>query len=158
MEDGNPCVINCTRCGKMGVAEANPVHNDSVSIAYPNGFNNAGEKIIGCSNAGCAHRTSETAPAIFNSLGYSTRNGDTGIATGFSIDYDALEAYEELSKEDVKFGIVVFNPTFVGETFFDANGNVNASKGAIQVELVDGYSTFNMYVAGFDLGVLPMGD
>ena len=151
LEDGNPCVINCTRCGVSGVAQANPVHSESASIVYENGFNNAGEKIIGCSNAGCEYRSTEPVNAIFNCLGYSTRNGDTGIATGFSVDYDALEAYEALSGADVKFGIVVFNPTYIGETFFDANGNINASKGAIQIELEEGYSTFNMYVAGFDL-------
>lgn len=153
LDDSNPCVINCTRCGVSGVAEANPVHNDSVSIAYPNGFDKEGAKITGCSNEGCKHSTSVSFPAIFECLGYSTRNGDTGIATGFSVNYEALNAYKDLSQDTIGFGMVVFNPSYIGETFFDANGKVNATKGAIQIEFSEGYSTFNAYVAGFDLSL-----
>lgn len=153
LDDSNPCVINCTRCGVSGVAEANPVHNDSVSIAYPNGFDKEGAKITGCSNEGCKHSTSVSFPAIFECLGYSTRNGDTGIATGFSVNYEALNAYKDLSQDTIGFGMVVFNPSYIGETFFDANGKINATKGAIQIEFSEGYSTFNAYVAGFDLSL-----
>lgn len=153
LDDSNPCVINCTRCGVSGVAEANPVHNDSVSIAYPNGFDKEGTKITGCSNEGCKHSASVSFPAIFECLGYSTRNGDTGIATGFSVNYEALNAYKDLSQDTIGFGMVVFNPSYIGETFFDANGKINATKGAIQIEFSEGYSTFNAYIAGFDLSL-----
>ncbi|MBE6624617.1 MAG: leucine-rich repeat domain-containing protein [Ruminococcaceae bacterium] len=151
LEDGNPCVINCTRCGASGVAEENPVHTDSVSIVYANGYHMEGAKITGCANEGCKHSTSVSFPAIFNCLGYSAKESGTGIATGFSVNYDVLDEYKEIEGGNIKFGMVVFNPSYIGDTFFDENGKINATSGAIQVEFNQNYASFNASVAGFDL-------
>ncbi len=151
LDDSNPCVINCTRCGVSGVAEENPVHTDSVSIVYANGYHMEGAKITGCANEGCKHSTSVSFPAIFNCLGYSTKESGTGIATGFSVNYDVLDEYKEIEGGNIKFGMVVFNPSYIGDTFFDENGKINATSGAIQVEFNQNYASFNASVAGFDL-------
>lgn len=89
--------------------------------------------------------------AVVESLGYSTKNNGNGIATGYKINQESVDAYKAIFGGDIKFGIVVFNPSFIGETFFDAEGKINAEKGAIQVELVENYSTLSASVAGFDL-------
>ena len=92
------------------------------------------------------------APVV-ESLGYSTKPQGTGIATGFKINQDSRDAYKALFGKDISFGIVVFNPTFIGDTFFNSDGTINAEKGAIQVELTENYSTLSASVAGFDLSL-----
>lgn len=94
--------------------------------------------------------TKTSYDAVVEVLGYSTKNGGTGIATGFKINQASVDAYKSIFGGDIKFGIVVFNPKFIGDTFF-AGGKINATQGAIQVELVENYSTLSAYVAGFDL-------
>ena len=95
--------------------------------------------------------TKTTYAPIVEALGYSTKPQGTGIATGFKINQDSHEAYKTIFGKNVKFGIVVFNPTFIGDTFFKADGSINAETGAIQVELTESYSTLSASVAGFDL-------
>lgn len=41
-EDNNPCVINCSQCNSVGVAEKNPVHSVYVTISYANGYGSEG--------------------------------------------------------------------------------------------------------------------
>ena len=106
------------------------------------------DKSFGTWNATTNAKT--TYDAVVEVLGYSTKDNGTGIATGFKINQDSHEAYKTIFGSDVKFGIVVFNPKFIGDTFF-SGGKINATQGAIQVELVEDYSTLSAHVAGFDL-------
>ena len=106
------------------------------------------DKSFGTWNATTNAKT--TYDAVVEVLGYSTKDNGTGIATGFNVNKESLAAYKSIFGGDVKFGIVVFNPKFIGDTFF-ADGKINATQGAIQVELVENYSTLSAYVAGFDL-------
>jgi hypothetical protein len=107
------------------------------------------DKSFGTWNATTNEKT--TYAPVVECLGYSTKPEGTGIATGFKINQESVDAYKSIFGSDVKFGIVVFNPSFIGDTFFDAEGKINAEKGAIQVELVENYSTLSASVAGFDL-------
>lgn len=119
--------------------------DDPTVLADFTGFDNS----FGTWDATTNEKTSYDA--VVEVLGYSTKNGGTGIATGFKVNQASVDAYKSIFGGDVKFGIVIFNPSFIGDTFFDAEGKINAEKGAIQVELVENYSTLSASVAGFDL-------
>lgn len=118
--------------------------DDPTVLADFTGF----DKSFGTWNATTNEKT--TYDAVVEVLGYSTKDNGTGIATGFNVNKESLATYKSIFGGDVKFGIVVFNPKFIGDTFF-ADGKINATQGAIQVELVEDYSTLSAYVAGFDL-------
>ncbi|MBQ2810008.1 MAG: leucine-rich repeat domain-containing protein [Clostridia bacterium] len=151
-EDGNPCVVNCDRCGTRGAAQANPVHNESVIIEYKNGYHNAGEKITGCTNEGCEYCSKEEVAAIFECLGYSTNDASSGIATGFVINHESLSTYESAIGKKLTFGVVIFNPKYLGEdTLFTSEGLINTSKGALQVEFDLTYANCNLSISGMNL-------
>lgn len=152
VEDGNPCVVNCDRCGTSGVAQANPVHTEAVALAYANGFYNPGTKTTGCTNEGCTHNTVETLPAIFVCLGYSVSDEGNGISAGFAVNQVALLTYEEFIDEKLTFGVVTFNPKYLGSgSVFNDNGVVNTSKGALQISFDLTYSRCNVLVSGINL-------
>ncbi|MBE6624748.1 MAG: leucine-rich repeat domain-containing protein [Ruminococcaceae bacterium] len=119
--------------------------DDPTVLADFTGFDNS----FGTWDATTNEKTSYDA--VVEVLGYSTKNNSTGIATGFKVNQASVDAYKSIFGGDIKLGIVIFNPSFIGDTFFDAEGKINAEKGAIQVELVENYSTLSASVAGFDL-------
>ncbi len=125
-------------------------HTDKIVILYANGFDKAGEKTIFCEV--CDELLVEATPTnpIFTHKGYSYKlNGTiTGIQSGFDVDKEALKAYEDANSK-LTFGIVIVNPSYLGDTFFK-DGVVNASKGVIQVSVdIGDYSTFSCYISGF---------
>lgn len=90
--------------------------------------------------------------SIFEASGYSMGPNSTGIATGFKVNHDSLEAYEALVGKKVTFGVVVFNPKYLNaDTFFTSEGLINASKGALQVTLDLTYTNCNLSVSGMSL-------
>ncbi len=95
----------------------------------------------------CDHKTTETIPSLFITRGYSYTDG--GIAQGYGVDRTALERYEELTGESVKFGGVLALRSVIGEQNpLDKNGNPISSS----VQTVDftnsEYSIINLMVSG----------
>lgn len=126
-------------------------HTDKIVILYANGFDKEGAKTVNC--AVCDIVLSESTPvkAIFVHEGYSYKlNGTiTGIQSAFKVNKEELEAYEAASEKKLTFGMIIANPTYLGDTFF-TNGKVNADKGAIQVQVdIGDYSVFSCYISGF---------
>lgn len=151
LEDNNPCVVNCTRCGAKGVAEKNPVHNMGESIQYDGGFNNAGFIFIGCTNEGCTNKTSQEAPALFVCLGLSASESTTscGIVLGFNVNSDAIKEYERITGDTVAYGVFAVSQARLGEnTIFDKDGNMAA--GVIGAEIRTNHKVFEIKATGFD--------
>jgi hypothetical protein len=126
-------------------------HTDKALIVYVNGFDKEGTKTTVCAVCSIALSDPTTVNAIFVHEGYSYKlNGDvTGIESAFKVDKEALKAYEQASGKKITFGMIIANPTYLGESFF-ANGVITASKGAIQVQVDMGdYSIFSCYISGF---------
>lgn len=126
-------------------------HTDKVVILYANGFDKEGSKSVAC--AVCSEVLSEATIVnpIFVHEGYSYKlNGTiTGIQSAFKVNKEELEAYETASEKKLTFGMIIANPTYLGDTFF-TNGKVNADKGAIQVQVdIGDYSVFSCYISGF---------
>ena len=69
----------------------------------------------------CGATTTDTIPAIFISLGYSS--SEDGISQSYAINRNALAKYEELSREKLDFGVVVASRNVVGlSNPLDENG------------------------------------
>ena len=92
---------------------------------------------------------STVARAIFVAKGYSTNPSKTGFATGFSINKDSLEAYEDFYNTKITFGIVIFNPYYLDENNLFVDGKIQCSRGVIQVTMDTVYSACNLSMNGF---------
>jgi len=69
----------------------------------------------------CKESTTEIIPRLFITLGYSSSNN--GVLQGYGINRPAIERYEELSGETLKFGGVIALKDAIGDKNpLDANG------------------------------------
>lgn len=91
-----------------------------------------------------------TYGAILTHLGFSTNPSKDGIATGYSINRESLNQYEDIYGK-LEIGVAIFNPSYLGDGSFFVNGNeLNVSKGALQVSIDTKYTTCNVYINGFN--------
>lgn len=91
-----------------------------------------------------------TYGAILTHLGFSTNSSKDGIATGYSINRESLNQYEDIYGK-LEIGVAIFNPSYLGDGSFFVNGNeLNVSKGALQVSIDTKYTTCNVYINGFN--------
>lgn len=127
-EDNNPCVINCTRCNTLGVAEKNPVHAEVVVISYAD-FAKAGVKAVTCSNAGCKYSAEESTEALFTFKGYSTSDDKMQLCVGYLINLESIKEYEANN------GTSVFSYGFVAS----ANNNtpLAVTENTVNVDLTE---------------------
>ena len=149
LEDNNPCVINCTRCGANGVAEKNPVHSLSTTITYVSFIAN-GEKRTGCSNEGCKYGVSEDVDALLTCLGYSASNITEGaIVLGFKVNNEAVAEYESVMGNEVAYGLFVVAKNKLGENdIFDAEGK--EAEGVLYADTsIRPNAVFEMKITGF---------
>lgn len=126
-------------------------HTDKALIVYVNGFDKEGTKTTVCAVCSIALSDPTTVNAIFVHEGYSYKlNGDiTGIESAFRVNKEELAAYEESCGKKLTFGMIIANPSYIGDSFF-ANGKINADKAALQVQVDLGdYSIFSCYISGF---------
>ena len=140
----NPCVGLCSVCNNNIVKHADG-EELSVSIEYAD-FTKSGIKSFTCVNEGCTHQTTETAPAIFKTIGFSYSN--TAILQGFAINHEALNSYETTGKS-IKYGLAVASEKTIGETNTLFEGTA-LKAGAFSVSFDDKrqYSIFEMKITG----------
>ena len=149
LEDNNPCVINCTRCGANGVMEENPVHSEKYTILYTS-YDATGTKTYTCSNEGCKYSKTEYAPALFVCLGYSApENGTGGIAVGFTVNNKAITEYKEVTGKALKYGVfAVLKDRLGNNDIFGKDGT--ASEGVISAEITNyEFAAFEIKIVGF---------
>ncbi|MBQ8146897.1 MAG: leucine-rich repeat domain-containing protein, partial [Clostridia bacterium] len=109
----------CARegCGKVAIKAQ--VHNLIIKITYNDGFNAAGVKICDCPNENCTKEDSVTEAApIFTANGYSVREDGKALLGGYTIDTEALKAYNLYNNTKLTYGIVMSNAANVQ---FDEN-------------------------------------
>ena len=150
LEDNNPCVVNCTRCGAKGVMEENPVHNMGESIKYADGFGNVGIVFTGCINEGCTNKATKEAPALFVCLGVSATESTAacGIVVGFKVNSGAITEYERITGNTVAYGVfAVSQEKLEGNDIFDKDGNM--AEGVIGTEIKTSHKVFEIKITGF---------
>ena len=144
-DDSNPCVKACVNCG-VGTIEHCDSDSETFTISYDNGYSNKGVKHTTCTNKGCTLNKKEDTLPLFATEGYSTpENGDGDIAILFTINYDAIDAFEKNASKSLKFGVFAILYDNIGE-----NGILN-NESAITVDIEDNaYVAFEMRISGFE--------
>lgn len=95
----------------------NGQHIETETVAYKNGYGNLGEYCSYCSQ--CQRQQNMTLDAIIVALGYSygIYNEDrTMITSGFIVNTDLVELYEEVNGVDMETGVMFTNSTVVSES------------------------------------------
>ena len=123
------------------------VFDTLVSIEYANGYLAEGVKTYACE---CGETKEEAAPVIFTFNGYSVKEDGTAMCVGYTVNRDALVAYEAANETTVKFGVV--NAGY--DNLVNADGKpVNAdgtaaevSKGLVAIKAVEetAYTSFEI--------------
>lgn len=127
------------------------------ALVYANGFTENGVYTCDCTFNGCTvvdikagDEGSSRAPLFNGGEGFSTK-GEDGIAGGYTINVDGVNEYKRINGS-LTFGIMVVNPNYYygKDSFFDTNGKVNTSGGALQVEFTNNqYQNVNVSLTGF---------
>ncbi len=115
-------------------------------------FLEKGSKQVACTK--CGNVKGEEAPAIFACLGYSvmTFGTDPAFTLGYSLDTDALSAYEAATGNTISYGILMTSKANLGANNpLDEKGEViTLDKGSIyKAELNRATSYFDGIVKGF---------
>jgi hypothetical protein len=145
----------CDRC-KSALPALDSEHKYIITAITYESYASKGVIVKNCSACASAEEKTSEAEEIIVALGYST-NGTDGIAGGYSINNEALEAYNEINPtKKITFGVVMMNPYYLKDkdTFFTSSKVVNfddLSKGAIQISMTTTrYSTLGFSIDGFE--------
>ena len=123
------------------------IDKETLTASYPDGFTCNGVQGNPCLLCDFVDINGVLDP-IFSASGYA--NSSSGVAGGFAVDTTALKTYNSLSENALEFGILMFNPIYLGETIFDENMKLNAQKGSLQADTTsDEYSNVGFSVEGF---------
>ena len=110
-------------------------------LLYLNGYAQKGVERVACLNDGCEFCNDNEIPALFVTKGYSKNTVSSGIHFDFSVNNDAILAYEEylkLTDENVTlaYGVVVaiadFDEDETNDKLFDEEGTLKT--GALEVK------------------------
>ncbi|MBR2943635.1 MAG: leucine-rich repeat protein [Clostridia bacterium] len=149
-DDGDcTTALICSMCNEYTIREALS-HISSERLTYTS-FMKEGEYYVGCTNEGCEHGSAEKLEALFTCLGYSTPEYEGGaVALGYFVNHKAIERYEELSGNTVKYGLYAAIKDTLGDNdIIDSKGN--ASAGAIKAGFENSaYS--NLFIKMFGFG------
>ena len=163
----NSCTqdASCSRTGcDYSVESTFTEHNVVKTLAYPNGFDNAGVYNCYCTNATYCQTAnpSEYAKdvekaAIITFKGYSTPENATfkGVSAGFDVNREALILYNDLNETDATLTIFMVNSKsngvniekiLEGDTLELAQGVKGVN---VQIDATS-YSNINISARGFD--------
>lgn len=149
-DDGDcTTALICSMCNEYTIREALS-HISNERLTYTS-FMKEGEYYVGCTNEGCEHGSTEKLEALFTCFGYSTPEYEGGaVALGYFVNHKAIERYEELSGNTVKYGLYAAVKDTLGDNdIIDSNGN--ASAGAIKAGFENSaYS--NLFIKMFGFG------
>ena len=149
-DDGDcTTALICSMCNEYTIREALS-HISSERLTYTS-FMKEGEYYVGCTNEGCEHGSAEKLEPLFTCFGYSTPEYEGGaVALGYFVNHKAIERYEELSGNTVKYGLYAAVKETLGDNdIIDSNGN--ASAGAIKAGFENSaYS--NLFIKMFGFG------
>lgn len=124
-------------------------NDDATTIKYED-FSKNGVKATPCSR--CTYETKSETPPIFVAKGYSAKEALSGIAGGFFIDTAALAEWKNFGGDkNVSYGVVIFNPTRLGDgAFFNAENKLNATQGAVQISITSSsFSSVDFMIKNF---------
>ncbi len=142
----NNCVNACTVCG-VGTVSHVDQKSEKTTVAYENGFMQAGIKHTACSNEGCGYSVTDEAPIIFFTEGYSIpEDGRGAIAISFAVNKDALADYEYYNSESLEYGAFAIAYKNIAES------EIIDTESAVIAKVDREYASFEMKITGFVTG------
>ncbi|MBQ8162819.1 MAG: leucine-rich repeat protein [Clostridia bacterium] len=146
--DDFDCVSDneCSRCDEVEKA-LYTAHAFVRSIVYSD-FSVNGVKNCDCTNEGCTKYDEKDAVAapIFTANGYSVREDGKALLGGYTIDTEALKAYNLYNNTTLTYGIVMSNASNVT---FDKYNSYTGGKGVMVTENNENYTTIKYTISGF---------
>ena len=146
--DDFDCVSDneCSRCDVVEKALYTE-HTFVRSIVYKS-FAENGVKNCDCTNEGCTKYDEKDAVAapIFEANGYSVREDGKALLGGYTINTDALKAYNLYNNTKLTYGIVMSNASNVT---FDNTNAYTGGKGVMVSENNENYTTIKYTISGF---------
>ncbi len=129
-ESANDCAGLCSACKEIAQKQ-NQAHSFTSSIKYTN-YLASGVRYQICSNDNCQYSEnpyiSDTGAIISEFKGISTKINGDGITFGYSVNYEALDEYVNVSGGNVELGFIVAVKSFLGDKLpLDEKGNALAS-------------------------------
>lgn len=129
-ESANDCAGLCSACKEIAQKQ-NQAHSFTSSIKYTN-YLASGVRYQICSNDNCQYSEnpyiSDTDAIISEFKGISTKINGDGITFGYSVNYEALDEYVNVSGGNVELGFIVAVKAFLGDKLpLDEKGNALAS-------------------------------
>jgi hypothetical protein len=153
---GTNCTVadTCKNCQLPIEAQAEHILSETLTYVsfVQNGVYTRSCTFYGCTaaNIKAGDEGSSRAPLFNGGEGFSTK-GEDGIAGGYTINVDGVNEYKRINGS-LTFGIMVVNPNYYygKDSFFDTNGKVNTSGGALQVEFTNNqYQNVSVSLTGF---------
>ena len=144
---GKHLIYNVNKCVAFNNGEHTVDENNKI-INYANGFASSGTSTILCTN--CLKEYTEGLDALFTLLGSSVPSYTEGsITIGYSINYEAISKYEELTGKELRYGLFVALQQVIGQDdIFDDEGNKNESIITYEVPSLN-FAAFELKLAGF---------
>ena len=149
-DDGDcTTALICSMCKEYTIREAMAAHISSERITYVSFMEN-GEHYIGCTNEGCEYGEKKILAPLFVSLGYSVSE-DGGVTTGFRVNYDAIIEYENLTGENLNYGLFVAVYDRIGNSDIINLETGKTNENAIAFEISNRqFSILNIKMTGFE--------
>lgn len=154
LEDTNPCLIECTRCG-MADLDPNGQHSFTDKITYEDYYSN-GTLSKTCATENCPYHTSplvdNTLSPLFTFLGFSSNGVD--IAVGYTVNIDAYNAFVEHGNALASFGVVGYIPSVENPNPLNAGASgveLVEPEYTIQASIPAIYSGFDFIIRGFNV-------
>ncbi len=150
-EEGNTCCGNCSRCGFFSMA-AEPVHVEELKLVFGEEKSETVDYyavmsvLTVCENCGTQTNAQEYG-SIFSTLGFTKAiNATSGFAFGVSVNYDALEVYEEMTETTLEYGVVVSaQPSTSPITGVADDGKLTLAQNTLAVKMAGtGYTNFSV--------------
>ena len=123
-------------------------HENTVIVAYENGYLQNGYKKEGCSK--CSQHTTEALMPLFKILGFSVpENGGASISVGFVVNREAIESYKASTGITIRYGIFAASQLKLADgDVFDKD--LVPSECAVTNEINDANDAFLIKIAGFE--------
>ena len=144
---GKHLIYNVNKCVAFYNGEHTIDENNKI-INYANGFASSGTCTILCST--CLKEYTENLNALFTLLGSSVPSYTEGsITIGYSINYEAISKYEELTGKELRYGLFVALQQVIGQDdIFDDEGNKNERIITYEVPSLN-FAAFELKLTGF---------
>ena len=137
----------CAVCGNLVTAAITHVLGESYE--YPNGFMVVGIYKNGCTNEGCEHGTQKEIEPLATSKGYSQDSTSNAVVLGFTVNHEAISAYETYLGTKISYGLVASNEQDDNKPL---NEDGSAKAGAVKADFtsLSSYSILQLKITNVD--------